>query len=333
MKVSVVLSVYNVKQYLERCVQSVLSQTYKDFEIVLVDDGSTDGSGELCDQIAKFDSRVVVVHQKNQGNSGARNTGIRQAKGDYIIFADSDDYWLLNDGLMTLVQNCDEGIDLICFKEVDIWKNVRKTYNPYNLKKISKLSNVQELFSYLVRNQQLRMAVWITMVRRQILLDHEIYFPLRLMGEDFYWHFCLWQHVHKVKMLNLCLYGYCHRQGSITTATVSIRPYRDYGKIFTYWKEQYQLGCINGEAILAYLANIWINRGYCFYKLKSADKPEALAILRKHADLLDHATTHKGVLTAKLLHIFGIKITILLLGLYWWLSSRIRNNSVLLLNK
>lgn len=328
MKVSVVLSVYNVKPYLERCVQSVLNQTYKDFEIVLVDDGSTDGSGELCDQIAKSDSRIVVVHQKNQGNSGARNTGIRQAKGDYIIFADSDDYWLLNDGLMTLVQNCDEGTDLICFKEVDIWKDDRKTYNPYNLKEISKLSNSQELFSYLVRTHQLRMAVWIAMVRRQILLDHELFFPLRLMGEDFYWHFCLWQHVDKVKMLNLYLYGYCHRLGSITTATVSLRPYRDYGKIFTYWKEQYQLGCVNGEAILAYLADIWINRGYCFYKLKAADKPEALAILREHADLLDHAATPKAKRTVKILHFVGLRVTVYLLGLYWRLRCGIKGNAI-----
>jgi glycosyltransferase involved in cell wall biosynthesis len=328
MKVSVVLSVYNVKLYLERCVQSVLNQTYKDFEIVLVDDGSTDGSGELCDQLAKSDSRVVVVHQKNQGNSGARNTGIRHAKGDYIIFADSDDYWLLNDGLMTLIQNCDEGTDLICFKEVDIWKDERKTYNLYNLKEISRQSNAQELFSYLVRTQQLRMAVWITMVRRQILLDHELYFRLRLMGEDFYWHFCLWQHVHKVKMLNLCLYGYCRREGSITTATVSLRPYRDYGTIFTYWKEQYQLGCVNGEATLAYLANIWINRGYVFYKLKAADKPEAFAILRKHVDLLDHAATPKAKRTVKILHFVGLRATVFLLGLYWRMRSWIKGNVV-----
>jgi len=82
MKVSVVIPVYNVERYLERCVQSVLRQTYKDLEIILVDDGSTDGSGELCDKIAERDSRVRVIHQENQGLSGARNTGIHQATGE-----------------------------------------------------------------------------------------------------------------------------------------------------------------------------------------------------------------------------------------------------------
>ena len=91
MKVSVVIPVYNVRLYLERCVQSVLRQTYKDLEIILVDDGSKDDSGKLCDQLALSDQRIRVIHQENQGLSGARNTGIRQATGEYIIFLDSDD--------------------------------------------------------------------------------------------------------------------------------------------------------------------------------------------------------------------------------------------------
>ena len=81
MKVSVVIPVYNVKPYLERCVNSVLRQTYKDLEIILVDDGSTDGSGELCNDMATRDQRICVIHQENQGLSGARNTGIQQATG------------------------------------------------------------------------------------------------------------------------------------------------------------------------------------------------------------------------------------------------------------
>ena len=120
MKVSVIIPVYNVRLYLERCVQSVLRQTYKDLEIILVDDGSKDNSGELCDQLALSDQRIRVIHQENQGLSGARNTGIRQATGEYIIFLDSDDEWLLSDGLENLLQG--EKADLIIFKRVDIWE-------------------------------------------------------------------------------------------------------------------------------------------------------------------------------------------------------------------
>ena len=105
LKVSVVIPVYNVMPYLERCVQSVVRQTYQNLEIILVDDGSTDGSGKLCDKIAGTDQRIRVIHQKNQGLSGARNTGIRQATGEYVVFLDSDDEWLLSDGLEVLLGN------------------------------------------------------------------------------------------------------------------------------------------------------------------------------------------------------------------------------------
>ncbi|MCM1056211.1 MAG: glycosyltransferase [Firmicutes bacterium] len=90
--ISVIVPVYNTKEYLERCVSSLLAQTYQDMEIILVDDGSTDGSGEICDRFGERDRRVRVFHKENGGSSSARNLGIDQAKGDHIGFVDSDDY-------------------------------------------------------------------------------------------------------------------------------------------------------------------------------------------------------------------------------------------------
>lgn len=90
--ISVIVPVYNTKKYLERCINSLLKQTYTDMEIILVDDGSTDGSGEVCDRFAAGDRRVRVLHKENGGSSSARNLGIDNAKGDYIGFVDSDDY-------------------------------------------------------------------------------------------------------------------------------------------------------------------------------------------------------------------------------------------------
>ena len=91
-KISVIVPVYNVEQYLERCVESIVNQTYKNLEIILVNDGSTDNSGELCDELAKKDNRIKVVHKENGGLSDARNNGERESTGEYIIFIDSDDY-------------------------------------------------------------------------------------------------------------------------------------------------------------------------------------------------------------------------------------------------
>ncbi len=90
-KLSIIIPVYNVEKYLVDCVESVLNQTYEDFELILIDDGSTDKSGLLCDELKKRDSRIVVIHQKNQGVSITRNVGLDIAKGEYITFLDADD--------------------------------------------------------------------------------------------------------------------------------------------------------------------------------------------------------------------------------------------------
>ena len=92
MELSILVPVYNTEKYLKRCVESLLSQSVKDYEVILVDDGSTDGSGSICDEFARKDSRVRVIHQENAGLSAARLAGIRASCGAYLGFVDSDDY-------------------------------------------------------------------------------------------------------------------------------------------------------------------------------------------------------------------------------------------------
>lgn len=99
---SVIVPVYKVEPYLHRCVDSIRNQTYKNLQIILVDDGSPDNCGKICDEYAELDARIIVVHQKNRGLSGARNTGLRYAKGEYVAFVDSDD-WIGSDMYRTLV--------------------------------------------------------------------------------------------------------------------------------------------------------------------------------------------------------------------------------------
>lgn len=321
MKVSVVIPVYNVKPYLERCVNSVLGQTYKDLEIILVDDGSKDGSRELCDQLATKDQRITVIHQKNQGLSGARNTGVRRASGEYIVFLDSDDEWLLPDGLEKLLQK--DKADLIVFKRVDIWgKKQRITCADYDIESINRMSNAQAVFSYLVAKQQLQISACFLLVRRQILLDHDILFPLGMISEDIFWSMHLWQHVKIVRFTNLNLYGYYHREASITT-TGSIRTYYSYDQIFSYWKAQCEENCVNADAIRAYLANMWVNRGYAYHSLANCDKSEALQILQKHTDFLNYGRSRKSKRIRKMVQYIGVRTTAIMLGWYWRLRSYI----------
>lgn len=186
MQFSVVIPVYNVKPYLDTCVRSILSQTFTDFEMLLIDDGSTDGSGAICDAWTKADNRIRVFHQQNQGPAVARNAGIRQAKGDYILFLDSDDYWHAPDGLeqlQTVLQKQKQPLDVILFG-----------YRKVNLKtgkEIARLPILQpqgqtsdEQKSKLLAKRQYGNSACTKLVRRTFLLEHDICFPPGRKSED-----------------------------------------------------------------------------------------------------------------------------------------------------
>ena len=100
-KISIIIPVYNVEKYLKTCLDSVINQTYQNLEIILVNDGSTDNSGKICEEYKRTNSRIILIHKKNEGLSAARNTGLGIATGEYISFLDSDDY-ISNDMLETL---------------------------------------------------------------------------------------------------------------------------------------------------------------------------------------------------------------------------------------
>lgn len=119
--ISVIIPVYNVEMYLEQCLDSVLSQTYHNLEVILVDDGSADTSGTICDQYKEKDARVKVIHKKNGGLSSARNAGLELAKGDWIGFVDSDDYLApeMYEALLAIARTADADIALTYFQCVD----------------------------------------------------------------------------------------------------------------------------------------------------------------------------------------------------------------------
>lgn len=120
-EISVVVPVYNVEGYVEKCLRSVLAQTFGGFEVLAVDDGSTDRSGEICDRLAREDARLRVIHQKNQGLGGARNTGIEAAEGEWLLFVDSDD-WLEPQTLeksMAAARRHDADMVMFAFQTVD----------------------------------------------------------------------------------------------------------------------------------------------------------------------------------------------------------------------
>lgn len=169
--ISVIVPVYNSEKYLHRCIDSILAQTYTDFELLLIDDGSTDSSGAICDEYAQKDKRVRVFHKENGGVSPARNMGLENAIGEWVTFVDSDDYtdsqWLKN------------YIDLICINQVDLVCQGFKTDKPLfkglktNSYGINFKGNVVDCIETLFRNNILGFC-WNKLFLNQIIETHNI---------------------------------------------------------------------------------------------------------------------------------------------------------------
>lgn len=126
--VSVIVPVYNTEQYLPQCIDSILTQTFTDFELILVNDGSTDNSGAICDEYAQKDNRIIVIHKENEGQSSARNVGLKIKKGEFITFVDSDDYYLESNTIkdsIKVLQTTDE-IDIVQFPLIHPERNISK---------------------------------------------------------------------------------------------------------------------------------------------------------------------------------------------------------------
>jgi len=175
-KISVIIPVFNTEKYLSRCIDSILNQGFDDFELLLIDDGSTDGSGAICDTYAARDSRVQVFHKENSGASSARNLGLDNAVGDWVTFVDSDDY-VLDDFLSYSIE---EDADLC----VQNWKyangEVKEWYEP----RIVKNKDCQLFLKENVHTDMFRTA-WCSFFRRKILIDNGIRFDSRFkLGED-----------------------------------------------------------------------------------------------------------------------------------------------------
>ncbi|MBQ9044905.1 MAG: glycosyltransferase family 2 protein [Oscillospiraceae bacterium] len=213
MTFSIVIPVYNVKDYLETCFRSVMAQGGDDYEILLVDDGSTDGeSGPLCDRLAaEAPDRTVVLHKPNGGLGDARNAGLERARGEYVLFVDSDDY-LLPGLLQALRRKLNEtDADVIDFGFVVDKNGVQRERHCGELPSDRVWSLAERPETLLVLP-----AAWRRLYRRRLFLDHGIRYPARVWYEDIRTTPKLFACAERIAALDAPYYGYVVREGSIT---------------------------------------------------------------------------------------------------------------------
>lgn len=219
-KVSIIVPVYNVQNYLEKCLDSILEQTYNDLEIILVDDGSTDKSGFICDSYEKKDKRVKVIHKKNGGLSAARNAGLEIASGDYLLFIDSDD-WIENDYVNYLLHLIIQyKTDISICEIINITENGRIINNPLNDNCEVLLDEKRSLLE-LLKTRLFSTSVCGKMFCRKLFSNRR--FPVGKIYEDIPVVYDIFLEGHKVAFGAKGLYYYLLRQNSITKSKFSTK--------------------------------------------------------------------------------------------------------------
>ena len=222
--ISVIVPVYNIEDYLPKCLETICHQTYRNLEIILVDDGSTDSSGRICDEFAERDSRAKVIHQKNGGQGNARNAGQSIAKGDYIMFVDGDDYIHLETVRLlyeAISKNQEYEMAMMNYKETTSHDEDISTFLDFSHTELSRPELIEGYFS----GNSLFNPVWNKLYKRHLIQD--IWSHNYKRGQDSDFALRVIFNTHKAIWIKSPLYFYYQRAGSIThTASNALIGYQ-----------------------------------------------------------------------------------------------------------
>lgn len=291
--ISVIIPVYNVEKYLAECVESVLNQSYTDYEVILVDDGTTDSSGRMCDEYARKDPRIRVIHRPNGGLSAARNTGLDVARGEYVYFLDSDDY-IEPCALEHLAAKAEqEQADVVffdgyvffdeCEEDNGVSRYIRKV--PYAVAKGRKM------LGQLLAGDEYRTAVPLMLFRTAYLCEHDLRFEEGIIHEDELFTFLVYNADGCVAHCHEQLYARRIRPASIMTSSGALRRYDSMLRIYHVLSEIYRNGKASGEAARLYMVRTAKNVLGKYNLLSEADRVNVAA---QHRAFKKDVMSHRG---------------------------------------
>lgn len=277
--ISVIVPIYNVEKYLARCFDSIVNQTYKNLEIILVDDGSPDRCPQMCDDYAEKDSRIKVVHKKNGGLSDARNAGMAVSTGEYISFIDSDDY-VSDDFFECLLDVMNkENSDIAECSVVKFYEG--NHFDEFNDDLLEKTYDAQDAMSALIAENPFHQHVWNKLYKTELVKD--IPYAVDKLNEDEFWTYQVFGRANKVSKLNKTMYYYFQRNSSIMGVGYNIRRLDALEG-----KANRQKYIENNFPELSTQAKIDLY-GSCMFAYQSvlkfmsgADKKKALSIIKKY---------------------------------------------------
>ena len=236
---SIIVPVYNVETYLRECIDSILEQEYKDYELILVDDGSKDNSGCICDEYAQKDERITVIHQENAGQAVARNTGTSVAKGEYIVYLDSDDYICDKNFLLKLAEKTKHDTDVILYGYKKFFEK-SQTFG----KDICQYPNVQGKTPNCVMKELLTADMydgcpWNKTVKKSFLDENKIAFVPKMISEDSDWFLQVVTKAKTYDNINEAFVVYRQREGS-TSHAPKVKSLTDNIRILQTWSARFE---------------------------------------------------------------------------------------------
>ena len=324
-KISVVVPVFNVDQYLRQCIDSVLNQKLNDSEIILVDDGSTDQSGSICDEYQRKWDNIIVIHQKNGGLSKARNTGILASSGQYIIFLDSDDWWNPNLNIAEIITTALDHTDaeMYQFSSIDYYEGkglyLRKEHH---LLSGVRTDSIEHYYQDLLKNGNIEVSAATKILSKEFLLRNDLFFKPGIKGEDNEWIIRVLRHLQTVAIIDEPIYIYRRdRPGSITN-TIGASNISDLLDIISdsieYWKKQ---NCRNQNE-MDFCAYLWFCALGLSYQLSGNDYNTLKHTFLDCSSVCQFSRSPKTIRAYRLLRIAGISITRLILGTYILIKSK-----------
>lgn len=248
-KVSIIVPIYNVEKYLDCCLKSIMMQTYKNLEIILVNDGSIDNSLKICYKYKKIDDRIIVINNKNCGVSCSRNKGIDISTGKYIVFVDSDDTIDKNYIFELVNANKEDFYDIVItnFKNVFI-KNDRKEIK-YNIIDVNLLSG--KFFDDYYYIKSAIGTSWGKLFKRNIIEKNNIRFPVEIsLGEDYVFNMQYYKFVKQYNYINKYLYNYFHRKRSSLSKRHTIDSFEGYIKVIKKERDLFRSYNIKNSEIM-----------------------------------------------------------------------------------
>ena len=277
--ISIIVPVYNVEKYLEKCVKSIIQQTYENIEIILVDDGSKDNSGKICDELEQKDNRIKVIHKENGGLSDARNAGLKIATGKYIGFVDSDDY-IQEDMFETLYKlNKENNSDISIVSYYEIYNE--KVISVRDSKKLEILNKIDAIKELLI-DTKIQSYAWNKLFKRELF--NNIEFPTNKNFEDIATTLLLFERANKIVLLEDPKYYYSRRDDSIV-GVKNYKTYKDYLDVI-YDKYLYLDGKYE-ELDLYNAYNFIINMIWVYTIIVSFDLDDVYKEFEKQCDLFE----------------------------------------------